>query len=74
MTLRKLLSNKLVELKNQNGSTYEDIMEVSGCSRSTVRYALNGGERVSMENFEKLLKALGVSIISIEVEFEDDWI
>lgn len=74
MSLRKLLSEKLVELKDADGCTYDDLVSRSGCSRSTIRYALNGGDRVSMENFEKLLKVLGVSLVAIEVEIEDDWI
>lgn len=72
-SLRKMLSEKLVECKKQEGLTYKQINEKSGCSISTIRYALNGGDGVSMENFEKLFKSVGVSLLSIEVEFDEDW-
>lgn len=55
MNLRKDLSELLRECKKVSGLTYDDMVDLSGCSKTSIRYALNGGEGVGLDVFQKLL-------------------
>lgn len=57
MSIRKNLSYKLREAKKLSGMKYQDLVDVTGLSRSTINLALNGGEQVGIETFQKLLDA-----------------
>lgn len=57
MDIRKNLSYKLREAKHLSGMKYQDLMEVTGLSKSAISLALNGGEQVGIETFQKLLDA-----------------
>jgi len=61
MSIRKELSTILREHKI--GITYKEISEGSGVSLTSVRYALNGGENVGLEVFQKLVDFLEVPIV-----------
>ncbi len=67
MSIRQQLSVKLKECKKSSGMTYEQLIEESGYSKTTIRYALNGGVNVSLEVFEKLFLCCGVNLLEIEV-------
>ncbi len=72
MQLRKQLSGILKHCKKLSGMTYDDIVDETGFSKSSIRYALNGGEGVSIDTFEKIFVACGVEILEIEVLFMGD--
>ncbi len=68
MCLRKNLSNSIREAKEYEGLTYDDIMRATDCTKTSVRYALNGGSGVSLELMEKMLVVMGYSV-RVEIEF-----
>lgn len=57
MDIRKNLSCKLREAKKLSGMKYQDLIEVTGLSKSAITMALNGGDQVGIETFQKLLDA-----------------
>ena len=72
MSLRKKLSDSIREAKDRKGYTYDEIVLGSGCSKSAVRYALNGGEKVGIDMMEKMLKFLGFSVGITLIELLND--
>ena len=70
MNLRQRLSNVLRNVKEDSGLTYKEISDKSGCSITSVRYALNGGDNVGLTVFDKLFEAMGV-IPCILCEYKD---
>lgn len=73
MSLRKELSEKLKLVKKDSGITYDQLVEKSGYSKSTIRYALNGGSKTSLDVFDKLFQCCGVKMLEIEVIELDDF-
>ncbi|AGG57805.1 hypothetical protein VPBG_00033 [Vibrio phage helene 12B3] len=61
MSIRKELSSILREYKV--GITYKEISEGTGVSMTSVRYAMNGGENVGLEVFQKLIDFLEVPLV-----------
>lgn len=61
MSIRKELSSILREYKV--GNTYKEISEATGVSMTSVRYAMNGGENVGLEVFQKLIDFLEVPLV-----------
>ena len=59
-TLREELSSVLKEYKNLSGFTYKEISEGAGVNITSVRYAMNGGENVGLEVFQKLYEYLEI--------------
>ncbi len=55
MSIRTQLSLATKSVKESKGYTYKDLKEGTGCSISSIRYALNGGDNVGIEVFQKLL-------------------
>lgn len=62
MSIREKLSEILRQVKDNSGLTYAEISTMSGCSTSSIRYALNGGDKTSMEVFDKLFYSLEVEL------------
>ena len=54
MTLRSNLSLALKEAKRSSGLKYTDLMEETKLSRSIINNALNGGNQVGLDTFQKL--------------------
>lgn len=75
MSLRKNLSNAIREAKEVNGYTYDEIVEGVDCSKSAVRYALNGGDKVGIDLMERMLKFMGfgVGVTLIETNLNEDF-
>lgn len=61
MSLRQKLSVVLKNAKEEFGLTYKEISERSGCSITSVRYALNGGDNVGLSVFDKIFKSLKIT-------------
>ncbi len=61
MSLRKKLSTLLKEEKSRGRFTYEDLA-VSGCSKTSIQYALNGGDNCGLETFDKLFSCMGYEV------------
>jgi transcriptional regulator with XRE-family HTH domain len=57
MSLRYNLSVALKEAKLSSGLRYEDLIELTGLSRSIINNALNGGREVGLDTFQKLFNA-----------------
>lgn len=77
MNIRKSLSDALQAAKKEAGCTYQDLMDGTGCSKSSIRYALNGGANVSLDVYEKLFKYLecGLQITKeIKEQFARDFV
>lgn len=69
MSLRKNLSEAIRDVKECHGLSYEEIIDIVGCSKTSLRYALNGGENVSIGLMENILNKLGYSVsISLELQ------
>ncbi len=67
MSIRKSISKALRQSKVDGGHTYLELEDGSGCSRSSIRYALNGGNNVSLDVYQKLFDYMEVSV-QIEIE------
>lgn len=67
MNIRNSLSIKLRETKKLGGYQYDDLIEGTGCSKSSIRYALNGGDKVSLEVFQKLFDHME-TYVEIDIE------
>ena len=67
MSIRVSLSEALRQAKEEKGYVYEDLIRGTGCSKSSIRYALNRGDNVSLEAFQKLLDYMEV-YVKIETE------
>lgn len=76
MKLREELSSILKKCKEESGMTYEDIKIETGCSITSIRYALNGGENVGVDVFQKLLDCFGkdVGLVCLKTPLEDELI
>lgn len=72
MNLRNNLSKILKQAKKDSGVTYDQLVESSGYSKSTIRYALNGGSKTSIDVFESLFKSCGVTTIYIDICFDSN--
>lgn len=72
MSLREDLSKVLKQAKKVSGITYDELVLQSSYSKSTIRYALNGGSKTSLDVFDKLFQCCGVKSLTIEVDFTDD--
>lgn len=62
MSLRYNLSSALKEAKQSSGLRYEDLIELTGLSRSIINNALNGGKEVGLDTFQKLFIACDCDI------------
>jgi transcriptional regulator with XRE-family HTH domain len=68
MCLRKSMSSVLKRAKIEKGYTYDEISEKTNISKTSVRYALNGGDNVGLNVFEELFKFFDVNISFCEVQ------
>ena len=73
MSLRKSLSDVVREAKRQSGMTYDEIVEKVGCSKSSVRYALNGGDKVGIDIMERIITCCGFSAKIDSLYGSDDY-
>lgn len=67
-----LLISKMIFLKD-NGETFQDIGDLMGVSRSTVKNWIDGnrrGERVSFSDMLRYMEALGVSLTEISQDLK----
>lgn len=55
MNIKTSLSDALRECKRLSGVTYDELVEGTGCSKTSIRYALNGGDNVSINVLQKIL-------------------
>ncbi len=62
MSLRNNLSSLLRKVKLGTGTTYKTLESGSGCSRSLIKNALNGGEGVGLDSFDKLFTVMGYGV------------
>ena len=62
MTLRSNISLALKEAKRSSGLKYEDLIEHTGLSRSIINNALNGGNQVGLDTFQKLFDACDYAV------------
>lgn len=67
MSIRKSMSDALKQRKREGSYVYQDLIEGTGCSKSSIRYALNGGNNVSLDVFQKLFDYMEVDV-QIETE------
>lgn len=63
MNIRKELSVILKDYKT--GMTYKEISEGTGISVTSIRYAMNGGENVGVDVFQKLVDFLEIPLIIV---------
>lgn len=56
MSLREIMSTALKEAKIKSGLTYDDIVSETGLAKTSIRYALNGGNNIGLNIFEKLFE------------------
>jgi transcriptional regulator with XRE-family HTH domain len=73
MNIKTSLSNALRECKRLSGLTYDELVEGTGCSKTSIRYALNGGDNVSIEVMQKILDYTGQTV-EISVVYSNDFI
>lgn len=62
MSLRSNLSDAVREAKTLSGMTYDEIAEKTGYSKSAIRYALNGGEKVGLDAMNSMIICMGFSL------------
>ena len=62
MCLRFNLSAALREAKKSSALRYEDLVDITGLSRSIINSALNGGKEVGLDTFQKLFDACDCDI------------
>lgn len=62
MPLRNNLSCLLKKIKKGTGTTYESLERDSGYSRSLIKNALNGGDGVGLDSFDKLFTVMGYGV------------
>lgn len=58
--IREELSSVLKGYKKDSGLTYKEISEEVGINITSVRYAMNGGDNVGLEVFQKLYEFFDV--------------
>lgn len=73
MTIKKNLSDAIRECKRLSGATYDDLVIGTGCSKTSIRYALNGGDNVSLDVMQKILDYTEQTI-EISVVYNNDFI
>ena len=61
-TLREHLSSALRCCKREGGYTYKDIMDSVNISKTTLTYALNGGDKVSLDSYQELFDFFGFEV------------
>lgn len=69
MSLRVNLSDAVKKAKKLSGMTYEDIGDATGLSKSSIRYALNGGDKVGLDAMDTMVKSMG---FCLEITLEKD--
>ncbi len=62
---RELLARRIRELRAEKGWSQEDLAEACGLHRTYVGDVERGERNVSVDNIEKIAKALGVSVGSL---------
>lgn len=72
MSLRNNLSCLLKKIKTGTGTTYVTLEKGSGYSRSLIKNALNGGEGVGLDSFDKLFTVMGYGVYMAPESLEED--
>ncbi len=73
MNIKEVMCKILLEKKKSMKLSYEDLMEMSGLSRSQLSYIFcHDGQGVSLDNLEMLGDVLGIEFAVEEVFKVDD--